>query len=268
MYSSRVLISLARQCIDDHCPQIAASLAYATLLAIIPLSVLIYKIYSTTLIDPVWLLKAQETVFDSLSPSTVEHVREYLVQSAMQADSLNVIGLVMLLVSVIIMMRTIDSALNRIWKIHKPKHTARRFIIYLALLVMTPLAISLSLIASAYVASLPLMASFIGESFVGGLISWLPFFVLWATFIAMYKWIPDCEVKWLHAISGATFAVCLFEISKSLFTLYVSYFPTYKIIYGALAVIPLLLIWIYLTWLIVLIGAEITHFMDKESTLG
>ena len=79
----------------------------------------------------------------------------------------------------------------------------------------------------------------------------------------LYKWVPDCEVRWQHAISGATVAVCLFEISKSVFTFYVSHFPTYEILYGALASIPLLLIWIYLTWLIVLIGAEITHFMKK-----
>ncbi len=263
MFTSQVFKSILKQCVDDHCPQIAASLAYATLLALIPLSVLIYKIYSTTLIDPVWLMKAQEFVFNSLSPSMAEQVRQYLFKSATQADGLNIIGFFMLLISVIVMMRTIDSALNRIWKIHKPRHTARRFVIYIALLIFIPLAISVSLIASAYIASLPLIAGFIGEDFVGGIVSWLPFVVLWATFIMMYKWIPDCDVKLSHAVYGATFAVCLFEISKSVFTLYVSYFPTYQILYGALAAIPLLLVWIYLTWLIVLLGAEITHFMNK-----
>ncbi len=263
MYKSQVLKSIYKQCIDDRCPQIAASLAYATLLALIPLTVLIYKIYSTTFIDRIWQLKAQALVFESLTPETADQVRQYLLESVTQANSLNIVGLFTLLISVIVMMYTIDSALNSIWKIHKPRYVMRRFVVYIALLIFGPLAISFSLIVSAYVASLPLIAGFVGESFAGGIISWLPFLVLWLAFTMMYKWVPDCDVRWLHAISGATFAAFLFEISKSLFTLYVSYFPTYKILYGGLASIPLLLIWIYLTWLIVLIGAEITHFMKK-----
>ena len=79
----------------------------------------------------------------------------------------------------------------------------------------------------------------------------------------LYKWIPNCNVSWLNAFSGATLAVFLFEMAKTGFTLYISYFPSYELLYGALAAIPLLLIWIYLTWLIVLIGAEVAHFMEK-----
>lgn len=264
MYTSQVLKSIYKQCVDDRCPQIAASLAYATLLALIPLTVLIYKIYSTTFIDREWLVKAQTFVFNSLSPATAEQVRQYLLESAVKANSINIIGFAMLFISVVVMMYTIDSALNSIWKIHKPRYIIRRVTVYIALLIFGPLAISFSLIASAYFASLPLIAAFLGESFAGGIISWLPFLVLWSAFTMMYKWVPDCEVRWLHAVSGATFAVCLFEVSKSIFTLYVSHFHTYEILYGALASIPLLLIWIYLTWLIVLVGAEITHFMKSH----
>lgn len=263
MYTSQIFKSIFKQCIDDRCPQIAASLAYATLLALIPLTVLIYKIYTTAFIDHVWQVKAQTFVFESLSPSTADQVRQYLLESVDQANSLNILGLCMLLISVIVMMHTIDSALNSIWRIHKPRHLFRRFVVYIALLIFGPLAISFSLIVSTYIASLPLIADVIGESFAGGITSWLPFLVLWLAFTMMYKWVPDCEVHWKHAVTGATFAVCLFEVTKSVFTFYVSHFPTYEILYGALASIPLLLIWIYLTWLIVLIGAEITHFMKE-----
>ena len=262
MISSHTFKSIFKQCIDDRCPQIAASLAYTTLLALIPLTVLIYKIYTTAFIDPKLQLKAQAFVFDSLSPATAEQVQQYLFESAIQASSLNIIGLFMLLISVVIMMYTIDSALNSIWKINTPRYLIRRIFVYLALLIFGPLAISFSLFASTYIASLPLIATVLGKSVENGLFNWLPFVVLWAAFTVLYKWIPDCKVRWLHAISGATFAVCLFEIAKAGFILYVSYFPSYELLYGALAVIPLLLIWIYLTWLIVLIGAEIAHFMQ------
>ncbi len=262
MFTGQVVKSIFKQCIDDRCPQIAASLAYATLLALIPLTVLVYKVYTTAFIDPVWQMKAQEFVFESLSPTTAEQVRQYLFDSAIHASSINLIGFFMLLISVVIMMYTIDTALNSIWKINTPRYLIRRFFVYLALLIFGPLAISFSLFVTTYIVSFPLIASILGESVDKGLFNWLPFVVLWAAFTMLYKWIPDCKVRWLHAFAGATFAVCLFEIAKAGFTLYVSYFPGYELLYGALAAIPLLLIWIYLTWLIVLIGAEIAHFMQ------
>lgn len=262
MFTSQVVKSIFKQCIDDRCPQIAASLAYATLLALIPLTVLIYKVYTTAFVNPALQLKTQAFIFESLSPSTAKQVQQYLLDGALQAGSINLLGLFMLLISVIIMMYTIDTALNSIWKINTPRNLIRRFFVYLALLIFGPLAISFSLFVSTYIVSLPLIASILGESVDKGLFNWLPFVVLWAAFTMLYKWIPDCKVRWLHAFSGATFAVCLFEIAKGGFTLYVSYFPGYELLYGALAAIPLLLIWIYLTWLIVLIGAEIAHFMQ------
>lgn len=261
--SSKVLKSLIKQCSDDHCAQIAASLAYTTLLGLIPLTVIIYKIFSTAFVAPELQLKVQEFVFDSLSPTTGEQVRQYLLDSAIHASGINIIGILMLFISVVIMMYTIDAALNSIWKINKPRYLIRRFVVYSSVLIFGPLAISLSLFVSTYLASLPLIAEFMDETVEKGLIHGLPFVITWIAFSMLYKWIPDCEVRWLHAFSGGTIAACLFEIAKSGFTLYVSYFPTYELLYGALASIPLLLIWIYLTWLIVLIGAEITHFMEK-----
>lgn len=262
MYKSQVFKSIFKRCINDRCPQIAASLAYATLLALIPITVLTYKIYSTAAIDHMWQLKIQSIVFESLTPDSAEQVKQYLFDSAIHASGMNILGLLMLLVSVLVMMNTIDSALSSIWKINTPRHFIHRIFVYLALLIFGPLTIFFSVFVSTYVASLPLISGFVGGMAEAGVFNWLPFFVLWIAFTMLYKWGPYCEVRWLHAFSGATVAVCLLEIAKSAFTLYVSYFPTYELLYGALASIPLLLIWIYLTWLIVLIGAEIAHFMQ------
>ena len=260
MFNSRVFINIAKQCLDDHCPQIAASLAYATLLAIIPLSVIIYKIYSAAFIAPAWQQKSQDFIFESLSPTTAEQVRQYLFDSAIQANSVNIIGLLMLLLSVLMMMYTIDSALNSIWKINKPRNLARRFVVYLALLIFAPLTISFSLFISTYLASLPLISGLFGETIESGIYNWLSFAVSWLAFMMLYKWVPDCDVKWRQAFLGGTIAALLSEIAKNGFILYVSYFQVYELLYGALAAIPLLLIWIYLTWFIVLIGAEVAYF--------
>lgn len=264
MFSSQVLKSIIKQCIDDRCPQIAASLAYATLLAIIPLSVIIYKIYTTAFITPDWQQKSQTFIFESFTPTTAEQVRQYLFDSAVQANSINLIGLLMLLISVLVMMYTIDTALNSIWKINTPRHIVRRIFVYLALLVFGPLTISFSLFASTYLASLPFISGFLGESIESSLLNWLPFIVSWLAFTLLYKWVPDCKVDWRQAFLGGSFAVVLSEIAKSGFILYVSYFKVYELLYGALAAIPLLLIWIYLTWIIVLIGAEIAYFLRAE----
>ena len=263
MVINEVVKNIFKQFIDDRCPQIAAALAYTTLLTLIPLTVLIYKVYGAAFVNPALSLKTQTFIFESLSPSMAKEVQQYLLDGAIQGGSLGLFGIFTLLISVIIMMYTIDTALNSIWKIHSPGYLVRRIFVYLALLIFGPLAISFSLFASTYLASLPLIVSLFGESFNHGILTWLPFVVLWMAFTILYKWVPDCQVRWSHAFVGATFAVCFFEVAKVGFTLYVSYFPSYQLLYGALAAIPLLLIWIYLTWVIVLLGAEIAYFMEK-----
>lgn len=260
MFNSQIIKNISKQCIDDRCPQIAASLAYVTLLAILPLSVIVYKIYNTAFITPSIQQKSQDFIFNSLSPSSSEQVRQYLLDSSIQANSINILGLIMLIFSVLIMMYTIDSALNSIWKINTPRHLSRRIVVYLALLIFGPLIIAFSLFFSTYLASVALISNIFGETIESGIFNWLPFFVSWFAFMMLYKWVPDCEVKWRQALLGGTVAVFLSGIAKSAFILYVSNFQIYELLYGVLAAIPLLLIWIYLSWLIVLIGAEVAYF--------
>jgi len=253
-----------KQCLDDNCPQIAASLAYASLLGIIPLVVVIYKIYTATFIDPTLQLQAQTFIYQILTPETAEQVRQYLFDSAAKASSINFIGFMMLLGSVVILMHTIDTALNSIWEIHTPRNFVRRLFVYLALLIFGPLAITLSLFISTYIASLPLITEVLGKIPSAYFLNWLPFVIFLVAFTGLYKWVPDCEVKWLHAFSGAVFAASFHEIAKYIFTLYVSHFQVHELLYGTLAAIPLLLIWVYLTWLIVLVGAEISYSMEHS----
>ena len=265
MFNKHVFISIFKKSLDDRCPQIAAALSYATLLALIPVTVLIYKIFSTAFVNPELQLKTQAFIFESLSPEMAQEVQQYLLSGVLQSSNLSLLGFLMLLISVLSMMYSIDTALNSIWKINTPRYLVRRFLVYLVLLIFGPLAISFSLFASAYITSLPLISSVLGLSFDWGILNALPFIVLWAAFTMLYKWIPDHPVKWLHAFIGATFAACLFQLAKIAFALYVGHFSNYEILYGALATIPLLLIWIYSTWLIVLTGAEIAYFMGIQN---
>ncbi len=252
------------QCLHDRCMQLAASLAYATLLALIPMTVLLYKISVLLFAGKGWQLQVQEYVINSLSPATAEQLRQFMAETAQHATSMTLGGVVMLSLSILAMMHNIDTGLNRIWKGAASGYNFRRFLVYLGLLIFTPMLISATVFLTTYVASLPLLSSLSSYALGSSFLSSLSFILLWIAFTVLYKWVPRCFVQWRFAFYGASFAVALFEIAKQGFALYVSIFHNYEILYGALAAIPLLLIWIYLSWLIVLIGAEIAHYLQYQ----
>lgn len=259
-YMHRFLKQFIFQFINDRCPQTAASLAYTSLLALIPLTIVVYKILSSGIILPEWGQLLEQFVFNNFTPAVVDQVHNFIIDSAMQADGLNFAGIFMLLISVLVMMYTIDKAINNIWRIHRPRHILRRVSVYLLILVFGPIAMASSLFISTYLASLPLINQFMEISIIeSDIVQWLPFIVSLVAFTSLYKWVPDVAVSSKHALIGGVIAAVLFDIAKYGFSVYVNSVSNYKLIYGALAAMPLLLIWIYLVWLIVLIGAEISH---------
>jgi len=259
-YMLRFIKQLVNQFIDDRCPQTAASLAYTSLLALVPLTIVIYKIFSSGIILPEWGQLLEQFVFNNFTPAVADQVHNFIIDSAIQADGLNFAGILMLLVSVLVMMYTIDKAINNIWRIHRPRHIFRRISVYLLILVFGPIAMASSLFISTYLASLPLISQFMEISIIeSDIVQWIPFIVSLVAFTSLYKWVPDVPVSSKHALVGGVIAAVLFDIAKYGFSVYVNSVSSYKLIYGALAAMPLLLIWIYLVWLIVLIGAEISH---------
>lgn len=247
-----------RQFYQQRGLQVAASLAYATLLSLVPLLTVMFAFPGglpgfAALGDSI-----QTFIFNNFVPAFGETVREYLGGFSESASRLTLTGATFLVLIALMLMATIDNALNYIWRVRNRRGPVARFLVYWAMITLGPLLVGAGLISTSYVLSLPLVSDV--DASVGiqkRLLSVLPFLTTTTAFTLLYVLVPNCYVMRRHAIIGGAVAAVLFEFAKTGFGLYVRSVPAEQI-YGAIAVIPLFLIWIYLSWVIVLFGAHIT----------
>lgn len=244
---------------DDNCFETAGALSYTTLFAIVPLLSAVLAMLSlfpafTALRDTL-----SNFIFRNFVPGAGDTVQGYLLQFADNASKLTVVGILVLFVSALLMMASIEDRLNRIWRVPVPRKGGSRFLMYWAALTLGPLLIVLAVAASSWVFAQPFLKG-ADQSGVFGLnvIKVMPFASTWAGLALMYALIPNRRVRWRDALTGALVAALLFELARTLFALYVSSIANYNEVYGALAAIPIFLIWVFLSWVIVLLGATLT----------
>jgi len=191
-------------------------------------------------------------------PAAGDVVREYLDQFVERSAGLTGTGTLFLVFTALILMSTIEKTLNRIWRVKRLRRPSSRLIVYWAVLTLGPLLLGASIGLTSYLAALPLLA----PEFVRGTLQWLlligtPFVVAMIAFALIFMVVPNRHVRFHHALAGAAFSALAFELSKRGFVLYISNFPTYEKLYGALATIPIFLIWIYVSWVVILLGASV-----------
>lgn len=245
---------------SHHCLDSAAALTLATLFALVPTLAVLYSILAMM----PSLQGVGETIqtwaFQHLVPSTGTEVKDYLLDFAEQAKRLTSVGVAMLFVTAIGMLRRIEKVFNRIWCVQKPREQMLSFLRYWALLSLGPILLGLGLAVTSYVASLKLFADTLKMFAVQkwGL-SLLPFITSWLSF-ALLNWVvPNRKVPLKAAGVGGFISALGFEGAKRLFAIFVSHFPSYQLVYGAFAFFPLFIIWIYLSWVIVLMGAVVAR---------
>jgi membrane protein len=168
------------------------------------------------------------------------------------------VGISFLAAVALLLIRNVDTALNRIWRVKQKRPFMISFAIYWMVLTLGPVLLGASIGVTSYIVSLVSFADQGIPGFSGFLLKLLPYAISMAGFIMLYTLVPNTRVAFQAAIPGALFAALLFELTKKGFAMYISHFPSYEVIYGALATVPILFVWVYLSWIVVLLGAEFT----------
>ena len=249
---------------EDHMGLTASSLTFTTITALVPFFTVALAIFTAFPTFSKLEDALQSWLVQSLIPENIaRQVLGYLTQFSRQASKLGAAGFGALLVTAIVLILTIDRTLNDIWRVKKPRPLTQRVLIYWAAITLGPVLLASSLALTSYVVSsaggwvvaMPFSLQFVLSTFQ---------FVLMASGLAaLYHYVPNTFVKWGHAWTGGLFAAVGIEIAKKLLGIYLAQVPTYSMIYGAFATFPILLLWIYMAWIIVLMGAVIAAYLPS-----
>lgn len=249
---------------QDRLGLTASSLTFTTTLALVPFFAVVLAVFTVFPIFGQFKGALERWLIDSLIPASISrNVLDYLTQFASKASELGALGLAVLVITALSLVLTIDRTLNAIWRVNARRPLAQRVLVYWAALTLGPLVMGGSLAITSYVVS-----------YSHGLISVLPdglnfvLGTLQAVLMAagvtlLYRYVPNTPVKWKHALAGGMFVAACIGLAKKILGWYLSSIPTYSLIYGAFATLPILLLWIYLCWLILLLGAVIAAYLPS-----
>lgn len=251
---------LVRQFNEDGCRQSAAALTYTTLFAIVPVMTVSFAVLSSVPALKDKGTQFQAWAFEYFVPSAGNMLLDHLQSFAKQAANLTGLGIVFLVVTSILMLSTVEQTLNRIWKVQTPRKGLTSLLMYWAVLSLGPICLGLGLAISSYLTSQAIFSDTV--SYLGGVRLWLsllPFLFTTAMLTLMYTVVPNTKIPLRQGLLGAAVAALLFELAKGGFTFFIKQAPSYQVVYGAFAAVPVFLLWIYISWTIVLGGAELVR---------
>lgn len=257
-------ITLRERFREDRLGLTASSLTFTTTIALVPLLAVALSLFAAFPVFAQFQAGLQRWLVESLVPDTIaRQVLGYLTQFARQSRGLGLAGLTVVGVTAFALVLTIDRTLNRIWRVPRRRPTAQRMVVYWSAITLGPLLLGMSLALTSYAATA-------SRGIVGKLpqglsvvIDLLQFLLMAGAMAALFKYVPRIHVKWPHAWTGGLFVAAALEIAKKLLVLYLAQVPTYSVVYGAFATVPILLVWIYLAWVIVLLGAVIVAYLPS-----
>jgi len=244
---------------EDRCPQVAAALTYVTLLALVPLFVAAVAVLSSAPVFGGVIEDLKRFLLRNLVPDIARHIIYVnLAQFQQNAARLTTLGLGGVLVLNVMLLLSIDRTLNGIWRVRRSRPYWLSALSYIVLVIAGPLLIGVSVSVTTYLS--PMLAQLTGlePEPHSPLLRVLPFLGTAVAFFLLYRLLPHRRVPWRHALLGAAVAAILFEAAKNIFSIYARMAPTYNVVYGAFAAVPFFLVWVYLSWLTILFGAELT----------
>ena len=243
-----------RRFLDDKCFEAAGAMSYTTLFSLVPLATAAFGIIAAFPVFEQWSNAVTTFIFTNFVPASGAVIQEYLTDFAINAKKLTSVGIAGLLISALMLMSSIENQFNMIWRVPGRRRRVTRFIVYWTVLTLGPILLAASLGASSYVLSLAIREDEPGP--LSQVLSLVPIVVTWLVLTLAYLVIPNANVRFRNAAIGAFLGTVLFELSKHLFAAYLAE-ASYEQIYGALAAIPVFLIWLYLSWVVILLGASL-----------
>ncbi|WP_109104089.1 virulence factor BrkB family protein [Aggregatibacter segnis] len=241
--------------------QAAGYLTYSTMLAIVPLIMVVFSIFSAFPVFNEVTGALKEFIFTNFAPSASDMVGQYIDEFVNNSKKMSAVGVISLIVVALMLINSIDRTLNSIWHDTETRPIFTSFAIYWLILTLGPLLVGVSVAASAYVKSMFESAS--NFSFGLKLLSFVPFLSTWFIFTLIYMVVPNKKVSIKHSAAGALIAAVFFTLGKQAFTWYIVTFPSYQLIYGAMATLPIMLLWIQLSWTVVLLGAQLAAVLAE-----
>ncbi len=255
----RFVLEVARRYRDDETSMAASSLAYTALLSLVPFMSVLITVFSAMPLFEEASQQLQDFIFENFVPTTGAVIQTYILGFVEKARGLTVTMFLAVFVTSILMMHTMEKALNRIFDSKASGRFKTKLLMYWAVLTMGPLLVGGGIALSSIVFKLSAFASI-----KGFLIKALPVLASTVAFFLIYLVVPNRKVKWKNAMIGALFSAICFELAKKGFAIYVTSLPSYQKVYGALATIPLFLIWMFLSWNIILLGGTITATLETS----
>jgi len=242
---------------EESLPQVAGGLTFTTVFALVPVLTIALAIFTTFPMFKTFRTALEAYFIQSVMPKEISNtILNYLTNFASKATRLSAVGAVTLMLTSVAMMSTIEGVFNRIWRVKTVRRLTKRILVYWALITLGPLVVGVSITLSTHLFSAT--TSLVGNIFGDLFYALLSVVLTTLGFTFLYISVPNRNVDWRDAVVGGAVAAIAFELAKRGFAIFISQVPTYSKIYGALAALPLFLLWIYVSWLITLIGALIT----------
>jgi|TARA_R110000868_G_scaffold38766_6_gene135376 membrane protein len=260
--AKRFLLLFFGHCKKDKITVSAGHLAFVSLLSLVPFIMVFFTILSAFPAFAEVRGDLEELIFNSFVPTAGDQVQTYMAEFVGNASGMGAIGILSLVIVALMLISNIDKTLNSIWQSKSERPLIFTFAIYWMVLTLGPLLMGFSVIMSSYLVGLANYAEEYTAGLTTTLLKTLPFITSVFAFFIIYMLVPNKKISPKHAACGALVGAVLFEASKKLFAVYITSFPSYQLIYGALAVIPILFVWVYLSWVVVLVGAEVTHVLE------
>lgn len=247
---------LWRRFLDDRLFEAAGALSFTTTFALVPLSMVVFGVLSAFPVFEEWRDQLTRFIFANFVPSSAEGIREWLLSFSANTGKLTAVGVIALVVSVLVTLVGIESAFNRIWRVHSARPRLSRFLVFWTVLTLGALVAAASLSVLGRIFALDVFSSGAGQRLQGALLGAAPVVIELLAFALIYRVVPHRTVQWRHAFAGALVAVVLLEAGRRLIGIYLGSFNAYQNIYGAVAFVPIFLLWLYFGWVSILLGAS------------